>query len=212
MFFFVSLYMQQVLGWDALKSGLAYLPLAITIILAAGIASVLVTKIGFKPVVITGLLSVAAGLFLFSRISADGSFGGDILIPSLLAAVGLGFSFVPVTIGGTTGIAPDEAGLASGLINAGQQVGGALGLAILVTVSTTRLNSELEGIENPSPAQFASALVSGTGLAFWVAFVFIVVSFVVAALLMKRESLAGKPVGLRFVRKDADLYAFRVKP
>ena len=183
MFFFVSLYMQQVLGWDALKSGLAYLPLAITIILAAGIASVLVTKIGFKPVVITGLLSVAAGLFLFSRISADGSFGGDILIPSLLAAVGLGFSFVPVTIGGTTGIAPDEAGLASGLINAGQQVGGALGLAILAALATARTEAVSTGPGPPSP----EALTEGFQAAFLGGAAFALIGAVIAAVLIRSQ-------------------------
>ncbi|HMS61527.1 MAG TPA: DHA2 family efflux MFS transporter permease subunit [Solirubrobacteraceae bacterium] len=183
MFFFVSLYMQQVLGWDALKSGLAYLPLAITIILAAGIASVLVTKIGFKPVVITGLLSVAAGLFLFSRISADGSFGGDILIPSLLAAVGLGFSFVPVTIGGTTGIAPDEAGLASGLINAGQQVGGALGLAILAAVATARTEAASTGPGPPGP----EALTEGFQAAFLGGAAFALIGAVIAAVLIRSQ-------------------------
>ena len=183
MFFFVSLYMQQVLGWDALKSGLAYLPLAITIILAAGIASVLVTKIGFKPVVITGLLSVAAGLFLFSRISADGSFGGDILIPSLLAAVGLGFSFVPVTIGGTTGIAPDEAGLASGLINAGQQVGGALGLAILAALATARTEAVSTGPGPPGP----EALTEGFQAAFLGGAAFALIGAVIAAVLIRSQ-------------------------
>ncbi len=169
MFFFISLYMQQVLGWDALKSGLAYLPLAITIILSAGAASVLVTKIGFKPVVIAGLLFIAAGLILFSRISAGGSFLGDILFPSLLAALGLGFSFVPVTIGGTTGISQDEAGLASGLINAGQQVGGALGLAILAALATARTDAVATGLGKPSTTAltegFSAAFLGGAGFA-----------------------------------------------
>ena len=169
MFFFISLYMQQVLGWDALKSGLAYLPLAITIILSAGAASVLVTKIGFKPVVIAGLLFIAAGLILFSRISAGGSFLGDVLFPSLLAALGLGFSFVPVTIGGTTGISQDEAGLASGLINAGQQVGGALGLAILAALATARTDAVATGLGKPSTTAltegFSAAFLGGAGFA-----------------------------------------------
>ena len=169
MFFFISLYMQQVLGWDALKSGLAYLPLAITIIISAGVASVLVTKIGFKPVVIAGLLFIAAGLILFSRISAGGSFFGDVLFPSLLAALGLGFSFVPVTIGGTTGISQDEAGLASGLINAGQQVGGALGLAILAALATARTDAVATGLGKPSTTAltegFSAAFLGGAGFA-----------------------------------------------
>jgi len=183
MFFFISLYMQQVLGWDALKSGLAYLPLAITIIISAGVASVLVTKIGFKPVVIAGLLFIAAGLILFSRISAGGSFFGDVLFPSLLAALGLGFSFVPVTIGGTTGISQDEAGLASGLINAGQQVGGALGLAILAALATARTDAVATGLGKPS----ATALTEGFSAAFLGGAAFALIGAVVAIFLIRSE-------------------------
>jgi MFS family permease len=129
--------MQQVLGYEPLKAGLAYLPLALTIIVSAGVASQLVTKIGFKPVLIAGLLFVAAGTFWFSNISAPGgTFVGDVLFPSLLAAIGLGFAFVTSTIGAVIGVRPDEAGLASGLINTTQQVGGALGLAITAAVAT----------------------------------------------------------------------------
>src|SRR5829696_1642563 len=96
MFYFISLYMQQVLGYSAIKAGLSYLPLAVSIILSAGIASSLVTKVGFKPILATGMVLIAAGLLWFSQISADGTFLADILGPSLLAAVGLGFAFVPV--------------------------------------------------------------------------------------------------------------------
>ena len=114
MFFFISLYMQNVLGYRAIKAGLSYLPLAVSIIVAAGIASQLVTKIGFKPVLAAGMGFVAAGLAWFSQISPDGTYLGDILFPSLLAAVGLGFSFVPVTIAAMSGVVDREAGLAAG--------------------------------------------------------------------------------------------------
>jgi EmrB/QacA subfamily drug resistance transporter len=144
MFFFISLYMQQVLGYSAIKAGLSYLPLAISIILSAGIASQLVTKVGFKPILATGMVLIAAGLVWFSQISVDGSFLGDILGPSLLAAVGLGFSFVPVTIAAVSGIADREQGLASGLINTSQQVGGALGLAILAAVSSSVTGNSID--------------------------------------------------------------------
>ena len=100
-------------------------------------ASQLVTRIGFKPTLIAGLLFIAAGLVWFAQVSAPGgTYVGDVLFPSMLAAVGLGLAFVPVTIAAVTGTKPDEAGLASGLINTSQQVGGALGLAILATVAT----------------------------------------------------------------------------
>ena len=138
MFFFISLYMQQVLGYNALEAGLAYLPLAVTIIVSAGLASGLSTRFGFKPVLIVGLLLIAGGLVWFSQVSPDGSYVGDLLFPSLVAAVGLGFAFVPMTIAAVTGVEAHEAGLASGLINTSQQVGGALGLAILAAVANSR--------------------------------------------------------------------------
>ncbi len=137
MFFFISLYMQQVLGYSAIKAGLSYLPLALSIIISAGIASQLVTKVGFKPILAAGMVLIATGLLWFSQISVDGSFFGDILGPSVLAAVGLGFAFVPVTIAAVSGVPDHEQGLASGLINTSQQIGGALGLAILAAVSSS---------------------------------------------------------------------------
>ena len=104
MFFFISLYMQQVLGYDALKAGLSYLPLAVGIIVSAGLASGLTTRFGFKPVLIAGLLLTAGGLVWFSQVSPDGSYVSDILFPSLLAAVGLGFAFVPMTVAAVAGV------------------------------------------------------------------------------------------------------------
>src|SRR4051812_39887422 len=138
MFFFISLYMQQVLGYSALKAGFAYLPLAAGIIVSAGIASTLTTRLGFKPVLTAGMILVAIGLLWFSQVSADGSYAVDVLFPSLIAALGLGFAFVPLTIASVAGVKPDDAGLASGLINTSQQVGGALGLAILAAVANGR--------------------------------------------------------------------------
>ena len=165
MFFFVSLYMQQVLGYSALKAGLAYLPLAGGIIVSAGFASVLTTRIGFKPVLAGGMMLVAGGLFWFSRVSPDGTFLGDLLFPSLLAALGLGFAFVPLTIASVSGVEPDDAGLASGLINTSQQVGGALGLAILVAVANSRFGDVTGTPPERLTESFQSAFLVGTGLA-----------------------------------------------
>ncbi|MEH3055327.1 MAG: MFS transporter [Patulibacter minatonensis] len=114
MFFFISLYLQQVLGYSALNTGLAYLPLAIAIILAAGGASALVTRLGFKPVLATGLGLITVALLWFSQVSVGGNYLANVLVPSLLAGVGLGFAFVPVTIAAVTGVEAHEAGLASG--------------------------------------------------------------------------------------------------
>jgi EmrB/QacA subfamily drug resistance transporter len=165
MFFFISLYMQQVLHYSALRAGLSYLPLAFGIIGSAGLASAAVTRFGFKPVLTSGLLFVAAGLLWFSQVPAHGgSFARDLLGPSLLAAIGLGLSFVPVTIAAVTGTRPHEAGLASGLVNTAQQVGGALGLAILATVA----NSRTKGLVHAGAHDLSYALTKGFERAFLV--------------------------------------------
>jgi EmrB/QacA subfamily drug resistance transporter len=184
MFFFISLYMQFVLGYDALEAGLAYLPLALVIIFAAGAASVLVTKIGFKTTLMIGLTFVTAGLFWFSFVSAPGgSYVGDVLFPSILAAIGLGFSFVPVTIAAVTGTSPDEAGLASGLINTSQQIGGALGLAILASISTATTSDAFEsGVRDRTVA-----LTEGFQDAFLIAAGFGLLGLLVAAVLISSK-------------------------
>jgi EmrB/QacA subfamily drug resistance transporter len=168
MFFFISLYMQQVLGYDPLEAGLAYLPLAGGIIVSAGVASQLTTRFGVKPVLIMGLLLTAVGLLWFSQISPGGSYLGDILFPSIIAAFGLGFAFVPMTIAAVAGVEPHEAGLASGLINTSQQVGGALGLAVLAAIANSRTDSLAEsGTSMPVALTegFQSALLVGAGFA-----------------------------------------------
>ena len=170
MFFFISLYMQQVLGYDPLKAGLAYLPLAGLIIVSAGGASQLVARFGFKPVLIAGMLFTAGGLFWFGQVSAPGgTYVGDVLFPSMLAAVGLGLAFVPVTIAAVTGTKPSEAGLASGLINTSQQVGGAVGLAVLATISTGRTDDVLASGEHSRAVAltegFQDAFLAGAGIA-----------------------------------------------
>jgi EmrB/QacA subfamily drug resistance transporter len=170
MFFFISLYMQNVLGYSAIKAGVSYLPLAGSIIISAGIASQLVTKIGFKPVLATGMALIAGGLVWFSQISAGGGFLTDVLGPSLLAAVGLGFAFVPQTIAAVSGVREHEAGLASGLINTSQQIGGALGLALLSTVAFTSIdNAAAEAGGAPTPVDltngYSDAFLTGAGIA-----------------------------------------------
>src|SRR3954454_16852833 len=163
MFFFISLYMQQVLGYSAIHAGLSSLPLALTIIVAAGVASQLVTKIGFKPVLAVGMASIAIGLVWFSQISPGGSFLSDILGPSLLAAFGLGFSFVSTTIAAVSGVSDHEAGLASGLINTSQQVGGALGLAVLAAISDSVVGTSHDPVTLTNG--FSDAFLVGAGFA-----------------------------------------------
>ena len=181
MFFFISLYLQDVLGYSPIKTGLAYLPLAVGIIIAAGVASQLVTRVGFKAPLIAGMLLVAGGLLWFSHVPATGgSFAADVLGPSLLAGVGFGLAFVPVTIAAVTGTKPHEAGLASGLINTSQQVGGALGLAILATVANSRTQSLFHAGVHSS----AVALTKGFDRAFLVGAGFAVAGAILAAVLI----------------------------
>ncbi|HEY6891999.1 MAG TPA: MFS transporter [Solirubrobacter sp.] len=137
LFFFATLYLQQVLAYGPLEAGLADLPLALTIGASAGVASQLSTKVGPKPVLVAGLVMQAAGLYWFSHVSADGSFLGDVLFPSLVVALGMGLAFVPLTIVAMSGVSEQESGLASGLMATAQQIGQAIGLALLTGVATT---------------------------------------------------------------------------
>jgi EmrB/QacA subfamily drug resistance transporter len=168
MFFFISLYMQQVLGYSPIHAGLSYLPLALTIIVAAGLGGQMVTRLGFKPILAAGMLVIALGLFWFSRVSVGGGFLSDILGPSLLAAVGLGFGFVTTTIAAVSGVKEREQGLASGLINTSQQIGGALGLAVLSTIATTRTHNALvtgASVPHALTDGFQTAFLGGAAIA-----------------------------------------------
>ncbi len=162
MFFFQSLYVQQVLGLSALATGLGYLPGAAAIIATSAIAARLVDRFGVRAVITTGLLVVAAGLLRYSGIDADGTYLTDVLGPSLIIGVGLGLTFVPLTIAGVTGVTAQDAGLASGLINTTQQIGGALGLAALAAVaSASTTGTSATG----ATAGYAAAFLAGSGLA-----------------------------------------------
>jgi EmrB/QacA subfamily drug resistance transporter len=189
MFFLLSLYMQIVLGFSPLQTGVGYLAVALTAVAASGVAQALVTKLGVKPVLATGLMLLGVGLVLFTQVSVDGSYVADLLPGFILVGVGLGFSFVPVSIAALAGVAGREAGLASGLINTSQQIGGALGLAILTTVSTTRTENLTPAGEQPS----LDALVSGYSIALWVAVGFAAISFATTLLILKRQDLVSEP-------------------
>jgi EmrB/QacA subfamily drug resistance transporter len=183
MFFFISLYMQQVLGYDALKAGISYLPLAFGIIVSAGAASALTTRFGFKPTLIAGMLLTAGGLIWFAQVSPDGGYVSDILFPSLLAAVGLGLAFVSMTVAAVSGVETHETGLASGLINTSQQVGGALGLAVLATVANTRTGDALA-----AGASQAVALTEGFQRAFMVGAGIAILGSIVGAVLISGKA------------------------
>jgi EmrB/QacA subfamily drug resistance transporter len=184
LFLMLTLYMQQVLGYSPMKTGVAYLAVAGTAIFTSAIAAQLVTRIGVKPALLIGMTSLTAGLVYFTQVSVGGSYLGDLLPGFLLIAVGLGFSFVPISIAALAGIQPAEAGLASGLINTSQQIGGALGIAALATIATSRTDDALAG-----GATQTSALVSGFHGAFYAGVIIAGVGIAAALTLIRRDEL-----------------------
>jgi EmrB/QacA subfamily drug resistance transporter len=184
MFFLLSLYMQEVLGYSPLKTGVGYLAVALTAVVAAGASQALVTRLGVKPVLVTGMTLIGIGLVLFTQVSAGGSYFGDLFPGFVLIGVGMGFSFVPISIAALAGVEGPEAGLASGLINTSQQIGGALGLALLTTVATTHTSNLIaDGTAQPQ------ALTDGFSLGFWVAAGFALVSLVTTLVALRQDDL-----------------------
>ena len=184
MFFMLSLYMQGVLGLSALQTGTGYLAVALTAILSAGAAQALTTKVGVKPVMIVGVTLMGLGNLWFTQVSADGSYAVDLLPGFFAIGIGIGFAFVPLSIAALAGVTANEAGLASGLFNTSQQIGGALGVAVLATVSTTRTSHLLASGESR-----ASALSDGFSLAFWVAVGFAAIALVATLVMIRREEI-----------------------
>ncbi len=194
-FFFISLYMQQVLGYSAIHAGLSYLPLAVSIMASAAIGSQLVTRFGFKPVLAAGMVFISAGLLWFSQVSVGGGFLTDILGPSLLMAIGLGLGFVTSTIAAVSGVREQESGLASGLINTSQQIGGALGLAVLATIANSRTD-HLMAQANGDPSQVTNALTEGFQSAFLAGSALAALGLVLTLVLIRsRDSRAHVELG-----------------
>jgi EmrB/QacA subfamily drug resistance transporter len=183
-FFVLTLYVQQVLGWSALQTGVAFLATAGTVVIWAGVAQALATRYGPMPVIVIGMLILAASLLWYTQIPVDGHFWPDLLPAYLTFAVGLAFGFVPVTIAALAQISPQEAGLASGLINTSQQIGGAIGVALASTIFTSHAKTLLKSGHTP-----AEAFTSGYQLAFW-ALVAIALAAAVAGFVLLRGTEA----------------------
>ncbi|MFL5826521.1 MAG: MFS transporter [Thermoleophilaceae bacterium] len=199
-FFFCTLYLQQVLGYSALKTGVAYLPLSLTIIGSSALASRFVDRFTPKAVLAAGLLIATAGFVLLTRVSGHSDYGSHVLPAMLVLGTGLGMSFVPITISATNGVAAADSGLASGLLNTTQQVGGSLGLAILSSVSNSRVTSALDS-GSPLPV----ALTHGFKGAFVVAALLCAIGVVVALALLpgrrrERGDEQAEAVALSFAR------------
>jgi EmrB/QacA subfamily drug resistance transporter len=190
-FFFCTLYLQQVLGYNALKSGVAYLPLTLTAIGASALASRAVDRFTPKPVLVGGLLVATVGFALFTRLQAHGDYAGRVLPAMVVVGVGLGMSFVPITIAATSGVAAEDSGLASGLLNTTQQVGGSLGLAVLSAVSTSRVTSALHG-----GSTLPAALTHGFTGAFTVSAILCAAAAVLAIVLLPGRRREPEDVGV----------------
>jgi EmrB/QacA subfamily drug resistance transporter len=191
MFFFASLYVQRILGYSPLEAGLAFLPVTFGIIAGAGLSQQLIQRIGVKPTVLGGMSLAAAGLIVLAATTkVDGSYLG-ILFGLVPMSIGMGSTFVPLTLVATTGIEPADAGLASGLFNTSQQVGGALGLAVLSTLANSRTTSYLTGLGHaPSQTGQNAALVDGFQLAFTVSAGLIIAGALIIAALLHTRDLA----------------------
>jgi len=165
MFFFLTLYMQTVLGYSPIQTGLEYLPLTGGFIIATSISSQLFARIGTKPVIVVGAVIASVGLYLLSRIPVDGSYVSDILPGLLIASIGLGGVFVGATTAANAGVSEDKAGLAAGLLNTGTQLGAALGLAIFSALATERTSSVLQAghstVAHAATEGFQLALLTG---------------------------------------------------
>ncbi len=176
MWFFLSLYLQQVLGYSPIQTGLAFLPMTICLIVGSKLAAQLVIRLGAKRLLIVGMLLLAAGLTLFTRLSPTGTFWGGMFGPSLLAAIGLSCAFTPAAITAVAGVKAHEAGLASGLVNTARMLGGALGLAVLATLATSHTDSQLA-----AGVAAHAALTDGFHLAFLIGAVMALFGAAVAA-------------------------------
>jgi EmrB/QacA subfamily drug resistance transporter len=214
MFFFLTLFVQYVWGYSALKTGVAYLPMVGTIMLMAGVSSQLVTRIGARPLLLAGSAITAGGMFWLSRINEHSTYAGGLLGPMMVTAAGLGMLFMPITLVALSRVEDRDAGLASSLLNTGQQVGGAIGLAVLGTVAWTVVSNSVRSQAAAAAAKaghalhatggqvpramFDHALAAGFSRGFLVSSGIAVLALLVtlAAIRVKRADLAGDPMAL----------------
>ena len=190
-FFVLTLYVQTVLHYSALKTGVTFVATAGTAVVAAGVAQALTTKLGAKPVMAVGLALLTGAMVWYAQIPVNGHYASDLLPGYIMVGVGIAFAFVPVSIAALAGVAEHEAGLASGLINTSQQIGGAIGVAVSSTVFTTHFNTL---VREGKPVSVA--LTSGYAWAFWALAAISFAAFVASLTLIRREELAEAPAEL----------------
>jgi EmrB/QacA subfamily drug resistance transporter len=189
MFFFASLYVQDVLHYSPLKAGFAFLPVSLGIMVGAGIGQNLIKRLGVRNVAVGGITMATVGMVLLAQVPVRGTYLGNLLPGLLLLSIGMGLTFVPITLLGTSGVSNDDSGLASGLFNSAQQVGGSLGLAILSTLAADHTSSLLRGGGVSAAGQLA-AKVSGYHIAFDAAAIMLGVGALLLVVLLRQRHLA----------------------
>jgi EmrB/QacA subfamily drug resistance transporter len=193
-FFLLTLYMQQVLHYSALKTGVAYISLTLTIIVFSAVSQALTTRLGVRRVLPVGLAITAAALVLFARLPVDGHYFTDLLPAFILSGIGLALGFIPLSIGGLSGVRESDAGIASGLINTTQQIGGAIGVAVATTVATTFTSHFVDSHPGSSPLGGA-ALTHGFQIAFYVLAGLALLGAVLSALLVESAPATSEGAG-----------------
>jgi EmrB/QacA subfamily drug resistance transporter len=189
MFFFASLYVQEILGYSPLRAGLAFLPITGGIVVGAGIAQQLIRRLGVRNVAVTGIAIATAGLALLTQLPVHGSYVGNLLVGLLPMSIGMGLTFVPITLLGTGGVSDGDAGLASGLFNTAQQVGGSFGLAILASLAASQTSGLLHG--HVTSAATLAARVSGYHVAFGAAAAMLGVGGLILAGVLRQRHVRG---------------------
>ncbi len=189
LFFFASLYVQEILGYGPLKAGFAFLPVTLGIVVGAGLAQQLIARVGVRAVAVGGITLAAAGMFYLTGVPVDGSYVSNLLVGLVPMSIGMGLTFVPITLLATSGVGSADAGTASGLFNTSQQVGGSFGLAILATLAANRTSSVLGSGPHDTAARM-SAQVAGYQLAFGVAAGMLVLGAFLLVVLLRRHHLA----------------------
>ncbi len=190
MWFFLSLYLQDVLGYSPLKAGIVFLPMTIAVVIGSAVASRYTLRVGARRMLIMGMVMLAVGLAMFTDIGVHGDYLGELLVPGLLASFGMPLAFIPGTIVATSGVKPQEAGLASAVASTARLFGGAVGLAVLTTIATTHTTHLLQGSTRSAHAVDA-AIVSGFQVGFWVASGIAVFGILVGIFGMPRPRVAA---------------------
>jgi len=190
-FFFASLYVQNILGYSPVRTGLSFLVIPVCIAISATQVPRLIKKTGYKPILMVAPLVVAVGLFMLAHVPLQGSYVHNLLPGFALLGLGMGATFVPITIAATSGVSGRESGLASGLLNTSQQIGGALGLAILAGVSTSSALHFAKGVTDPTSLTAAQAALHGYHAAFYVASGFMVGAALIATIVLQQKGKVG---------------------